>query len=90
MVGSINHNDGYWQGWEREDMEITIDLKENKKIESITCGFLDSHNSWIFLPKTVYVSFSIDGEGFTNRIGQKLKDGENYEPQVGKRLSLKI
>ena len=78
LVGSINHNDGYWQGWEREDMEITIDLKENKKIESITCGFLDSHNSWIFLPKTVFVSFSTDGEGFTNSIGQKLKDRENY------------
>ena len=62
-------------------MEIIIDLKENKKIESITCGFLDSHNSWIFLPKTVFVSFSIDGEGFTNRIGQKLKDGKLCNPK---------
>ena len=26
----------------------------------------------------MFVSFSIDGEGFTNRIGQKLKDRENY------------
>ena len=78
LIGSVNHNDGYWQGWEREDMEIIIDLKESKKIKSITCGFLESHNSWIFLPKTVYVSFSRDGENFANGSVQKMKDGENY------------
>ena len=31
LIGSVNHNDGYWQGWEGEDMEIIIDLEENKK-----------------------------------------------------------
>ena len=60
-------------------MEIINNLKEIKKIKFNTCGFLDSHNYWIFLPKTVYVAFSSDGEGFKNEIQQKLKDGENYE-----------
>ena len=59
-------------------MEIIIDLEQNKKIKSITCGFLESHNSWIFLPKTVYVSFSSDGKDFTNRSQQQTKDGKNY------------
>ena len=78
LIGSVNHNDGYWQGWEREDMEIIVDLKENKKIKSITCGFLESHNSWIFLPRTVYVSFSRDGKNFTNGSQKQMKEGKNY------------
>ena len=66
LVGSENHNDGYWQGWERKDMQITVDLHKNKKINTIICGFLESHQSWIFLPKSVSVSFSSDGKNFVN------------------------
>ena len=67
LVGSENHNDGYWQGWERKDMQITVDLHKNKKINTIVCGFLESHQSWIFLPKSVSISFSSDGQNFINR-----------------------
>ena len=59
-------------------MDIIIDLKENKKIKSIACGFLESHNSWIFLPKTVHVSFSKNGERFINGIQQQIKEEKNY------------
>ena len=59
-------------------MEVIIDLHENKKINTIVCGFLESHQSWIFLPKSVNISFSSDGKKFTNRKKIVLKDGENY------------
>ena len=78
LIGSENHNDGYWQGWEEDDMEIVIDLHENKKINTIVCGFLESHQSWIFLPKSVNVSFSTDGKNFINKKQLILEDGENY------------
>ena len=78
LVGSENHSDGYWQGWEKKDMQITIDLHKNKKINTIICGFLESHQSWIFLPKSVNVSFSSDGKNFINRKQLMLKDGKNY------------
>ena len=59
-------------------MEIVIDLHENKKINTIVCGFLESHQSWIFLPKSVSVSFSTDGKNFINKKQLILEDGENY------------
>ena len=40
LVGSENHNDGYWQGWEKDNMEITIDLHKNRMINTIVCSFL--------------------------------------------------
>ena len=78
LVGSENHNDGYWQGWERKDMQITVDLHNNKKINTVICSFLESHQSWIFLPKSVSVSFSSDGKNFINRKQLILQDGKNY------------
>ena len=78
LVGSENHNDGYWQGWERKDMQITVDLHKNKKINTIVCGFLESHQSWIFLPKSVSISFSSDGKNFINEKQLMLQDGKNY------------
>ena len=59
-------------------MEIVIDLHEDMEINNVVCGFLESHQSWIFLPKSVNVSFSSDGKNFTNRKKLLLQDGENY------------
>ena len=78
LVGSGNHNDGYWQGWERDNMEVVVDLEKTEKINTVICGFLESHRSWIFLPKGVKISFSTDGETFINAREILLSDGENY------------
>ena len=78
FIGTENHNDGYWQGWEKINMEVIVDLQKTTKINTIICGFLESHPSWIFLPKSVAISFSSDGKNFVNMIEVLLKDGENY------------
>lgn len=43
---------------------VTLDLREQKKITSITPEFLNDQRHWIFLPQTVIVSVSIDGENY--------------------------
>ena len=59
-------------------MEVVVDLEKTEKINTIICGFLESHRSWIFLPKGVKISFSTDGETFINAREILLSDGENY------------
>jgi len=76
LTGSIAHNDGYWQGWHQENMEITIDLLKTEKISMVSAGFLESHGSWIFLPTHVLVSFSDDGETYNNTVKIQIKDGK--------------
>lgn len=53
-----------WLGFEGTDFEATIDLGELKKVNNITLGALSNINSWIFLPKEVKFSTSLDKAKF--------------------------
>ena len=75
LTGSIAHNDNYWQGWQKENMDVTIDLLNVEKISKVSIGFLESHGSWIFLPTLAIVSFSNDGESFNQKVEIKIDDG---------------
>ncbi len=75
LTGSIAHNDNYWQGWQKENMDVTIDLLNIEKISKVSIGFLESHGSWIFLPTLAIVSFSNDGESFNQKVKIKIDDG---------------
>ncbi len=62
--GSINFRDGYWQGYEENDFDAVLDLEEMVHIKSISVGFIQNTNSWIFLPRKVEFAFSADGEKY--------------------------
>lgn len=53
-----------WQGFEGEDMIVILDLKKETSIDSISVGFLQSINSWIFSPEWVEFSVSTDHINF--------------------------
>lgn len=54
--GSSRFSDGLWLGWEKENVEITLDLGEVKEVSSITVGALEDTNAYIFFPKGLQVS----------------------------------
>ena len=62
ILGSDNSRDGTWQGFEGNDLELTLDLGENKEVFRTEMNFLQSTKSWIFMPEYMEVSFSPDGE----------------------------
>jgi arylsulfatase A-like enzyme len=62
--GSSFHNDGFWQGFEGDDLEAIIDLGEVMPLSRITCGFLENQYAWIFFPQVVEISISRDGVVF--------------------------
>ena len=66
LIGTAHYNDGYWQGWEGDDMDVILDLGERTLISKISAGFLESVGSWIFLPIHIAVSFSIEDKQFKN------------------------
>jgi len=55
---------GNWQGYEGTDMDITIDLESLQPINAISAGFLQAPDSWIFFPKKIIYSGSVDGITF--------------------------
>ena len=55
----------YWHGIDKKDLVATLDLGEQKLIESISLGCLQNYKDWIFLPQSVSFEISTDGLTFT-------------------------
>jgi hexosaminidase len=68
LRGSKNFFDGKWQGWLSKDMEVTIDLEEEKDIRKVTVGAMEDQGPDIYYPIQIKVLTSLDGEKFTQQV----------------------
>ena len=66
LTGTADFTDGTWQGFEGDDMDITLDLGTTRRIKKITCSFLENQGSWIFFPEKIEISVSENGSHFTS------------------------
>jgi hypothetical protein len=64
--GALGGNGFYanWLGFEGNDMEVIIDLGEEKEISSISVAFLQVTNHIVFFPMDVTYSYSMDNKNF--------------------------
>jgi len=65
-VRGTNAAGKYWHGINGKDMIATLDLGEEKSIQSISIGCLQNYKDWIFLPQSVSFEVSSDGVNFTS------------------------
>jgi len=77
--GSDDYMDSAWQGYEASDLEATIDLGESKSIRRVTCGFLRDQMVWVFLPASIEIAVSQDGDNFTSI--KKFKENTKPKPE---------
>lgn len=70
--GTTSYREGGWLGY-TDDMDVIVDLGEVLDINKITVGFLQDTRAWIYYPRYVDFSVSIDGENFEklNRVNYK-------------------
>ena len=61
LLGSDDHHDGLWNGWQGRDVEIVIDLGGVTDVRTVEASVLQSPVSWIILPGGMTVSTSDDG-----------------------------
>ncbi|MBR1549589.1 MAG: GH92 family glycosyl hydrolase [Bacteroidales bacterium] len=59
--GTANYRIGGWQGWQG-DMTATVELDKEQTIHYVGLDCLENMRSWIFFPKCVEISYSLDGE----------------------------
>ncbi len=62
--GHADHTDGAWQGFEETDVDVIFDLEEICDVQMVNASFLESQDFWIFLPDTIHISLSNDGNNF--------------------------
>ena len=66
LVGSNDFQDGQWQGFQKDDIEVIVDLGEMMEITSLKTNFFNSPNSWIYLPENVNLYISDNGNDYKN------------------------
>lgn len=65
ILGTENWRKGDWQGYQSQDFEAVVDLKEVKNINEISARFLQDQRSWILMPTKVDYYISEDNLNFT-------------------------
>ena len=55
-----------WLGFQGDDMEATIELATPTDVSVVKVGVCHEPNDWVMWPKSVWVSFSEDGNTFTD------------------------
>ena len=64
--GDWTYGDGSWQGFISDNrLDVTIDMKKETSIHSVTAAFMQVVGAEVFLPETVVISISDDGTHFT-------------------------
>jgi predicted alpha-1,2-mannosidase len=62
---------GDWQGYQGQDFEAVVILKNEKEIKKISSSFLQDQKPWIFFPTEYVVSISSDGKNYTEVVREK-------------------
>lgn len=65
LRGTKDFRDGRWQGWLNQNAEIIIDLENEKEVKQVVIGSMENQKNGILFPTNIQVSFSNDGEIFT-------------------------
>ncbi len=76
--GKDDFRTGEWQGFEKVNLDATIDFGKMRKINSISIGFFQDIKSWIFMPLYVEFYISKDGKHF-KKIGKILNTVDEKE-----------
>ncbi|WP_163835304.1 GH92 family glycosyl hydrolase [Spartinivicinus ruber] len=80
QTGSTNFRHPNWQGFYDVNFDVTIDLKQLRKVKSVATRFLEDSRSWIFLPKNVTYSISVNGESFKQVKNIPYETPSNFRP----------
>ena len=65
IFGNENWRKGDWQGYQGQDFEAVIDLKQKRPVQAISARFLQDSRSWIVMPSRVEYYVSDDNITFT-------------------------
>ena len=79
IYGTTNWRKGEWQGFQGQDFEAIIDLKEEKSIQNFSSNYLQDSRSWILMPTKVDYFISSDNVNFTfvGSVQNEIKPFEN-------------
>ena len=82
ILAGDDFKDGKWQGFEGDDLDITLHLSDVLPVSRLTLRFLVDQASWIFMPEFVKVSWSANGVDYSPLEELSFAIDENIEPGI--------
>ena len=73
--GEADWRKGNWQGYQKTDMDVVIDLMKPTPVSTVNIGLLQDTRAWIVLPRQIIVEVSDDNKTF-----KQVYAGENFLP----------
>lgn len=81
-LGSTNLNDGHWQGFQGENLDVIVDLGEEKSIGKIQIQFLQDQRSWVFAPVEVEFLTSTNGKKYKSVHHAEYQTSQDFNNQI--------
>ncbi len=66
LTGSDDYRDGFWQGFQGTDLNVTLEFDSIREINYLGIRFMQDQPSWILMPETIEFESSLDGLHFKN------------------------
>ena len=86
--GTTDFAAGEWLGYQKSNMIAILDMGENLDISNVSISALESTGSYIFFPKHINVSVSIDGKKFQKVAEKPIPTTAKPEPALIKNFTL--
>ncbi len=81
--GTLNWHKGNWQGYQKNNLDAIIDMKQAGKISKVTTGFLQDTRAWIVMPSKLLIETSVDGKNYQQVYsGSGFLPVDNLDPQI--------
>jgi arylsulfatase len=82
-IARPSFRDRAWQAYFGEDMEAIIELENAISIDSVIVSTLKDEKSWVFLPESMEVFYSMDGVNFKSY--GAIRNEAHYRSDIGKK-----
>lgn len=88
LKGPLDWRKGDWLGYQGQDVEVLMDLKQLKKVNTVSANFLQDASSWIMMPKSVECFVSKDNKTYSKVSIQTFKTQDKNEDVVTEEVNL--
>ena len=82
--GEVDWRKGNWQGYQKTDMDMVIDLQKQISISAVSIGLLQDTKAWIVIPRQIIIEVSDDNKNF-----KQVYAGNNFLPIEDLKAQLK-
>jgi len=88
--GTAEGGDRRWQNFDKNDLDVVVDLGEKKSVSEINLDFLVNANARIVTPGSVKVSASSDNKDYTDEAEMALAVNEKTDGAAVKKITVPV